>query len=295
MTIKRIDLPEYFKNNYLYYGENLEVIQQLPSESIDLMYNDPPYFSQRNYSTTSKTDNVKRSFTDTFETLSKYLQFLQVRLVEMKRLLKSTGSIYIHVDWHASHYIKVMMDSIFGYDNFINDISWCYSGGGSCKKAFARKHDSILSYAKSQDYIFNANEVTIPCKPGTEFKKDNEGKTYYLKGGTRYYVERNGKLLEDYWIDIANINHNPLNERHDYPTEKPITLLNRIIKASSNKGDTVADFFGGSGVTAESAQSLGRNWITCDKSEDSVKLIKARILGNKSVSDTNYRLPLDAY
>lgn len=295
MTIKRIELPEYFKDNYLYLGDNLEVMKSLPSESIDLIYGDPPYFSQRNYSTTSKTDNVKRTFTDTFSTLTEYLQFLQIRIVEMKRLLKPTGSIYLHLDWHAVHYVKVMMDSIFGYDNFINHIIWTYSGGGSCKKAFARKHDDILLYAKTQDYTFNVNDVTIKCKPGTEFIKDTDGRTYYTKGGTRYYVERDGKLLEDYWIDIPNINHNPLDERHDYPTEKPITLLDRIIKVSSNRGDIVADFWGGSGVTAESASKLNRKWITCDISEDSVNLIKARLLGNRSISETNYQLPIDAY
>jgi len=295
MTIKRIELPEYFKDNYLYLGDNLELMKQLPSESIDLIYGDPPYFSQRNYSTTSKTDNVKRTFTDTFKTLTEYLQFLQIRLVEMKRLLKPTGSIYIHVDWHASHYIKVMMDSIFGYDNFINDIIWTYTGGGSCKKAFARKHDNILLYSKTENYTFNANEVTIPPKPGTEFIKDKEGKTYYTKGGTRYYVERDGKLLEDYWNDIPNLNHNKLSERHQYPTEKPEKLLERCIKASSNMNDVVADFFGGSGVTSCVSQRLNRKWITCDMSEDSTNLIKSRLLGNVSIKENKYQLPIDAY
>jgi len=296
MSIKQIELPEHFKNNKLYLGDNLELMKSLPSDSIDLIYSDSPFFSQRNYTTISKADNIKRSFTDTFDTLSDYLSFIQVRLIEMKRLLKPTGSLYVHLDWHSVHYVKVILDSIFGYDNFINNIVWCYTGGGSAKKAFARKHDDILLYSKSENYTFNANDVAIPYKPGTEIETDERGKTYYLKSGTRYYIERQGKFLEDYWTceDIPNMNHNKLSERHNYPTEKPEQLLERIIKASSNKGDMVADFFGGSGVTAAVAQRLGRKWITCDKSPQSVELIKLRLLGNNSINEKSFQLPIDA-
>ena len=295
MSITKIELPEYFKDNQLYLGDNLELMKSIPDNSIDLIYGDPPYFSQRNYSTISKSDNIKRSFTDTFETLAEYLTFIQIRLIEMNRILKLSGSIYIHLDYHSVHYVKVMLDSLFGYENFINEIIWCYSGGGSTKKAFARKHDNILLYSKSSEYTFNYNDAAIPYKPGTEILIDEKGKTYYLKSGTRYYIERQGKTLEDYWIDVPNMLHNKLKERHDYPTEKPEQLLERIIKASSNPGDIVADFFGGSGVTAAVAQRLNRKWITCDISSDSVNLIKARLLGNNSTREKSYQLPIDSY
>jgi len=299
MSIKRIELPEYFKDNQLYLGDNLEVMRTLLDNCIDLTYIDPQYYSQRNYSKVSKVDNVKMSFTDTFESLNDYLKFLYVRLVEMKRLLKPTGSIYVHVDWHVSHYIKVMMDSpeLFGYDNFINDIIWCYKGGASSRDAFATKHDNILSYAiKRGNHTFNFNDVSIPYAAGTDVLIDEKTqKKYYLKGGTRYYIEREGKILEDYWTDVQNMNHNPLDERHDYPTEKPQPLLERIIKVASNKGDIVADFFGGSGVTAAASQKLGRKWITCDLSPDSINLIKARLLGNTSIKESGMQLPLDSY
>ena len=299
MSIQKIELPEYFKDNYLYYvTDNLELMKSLPSESIDLIYGDPPYYSQRNYSTKSKADtDIKRSFNDTYENLTDYLNFLHIRLVEMKRLLKPTGSIYVHLDWHASHYVKVMLDNLFGYDNFINNIVWCYTGGGSGKKCFAKKHDDILLYSKSPIYTFNYNEVSVPYKPGTEVLIDEKTqKRYYLKSGTRYYIERSGKILEDWWTcdDIPNLNHNKLEDRHDYPTEKPWQLLERCIKASSNKGDIVADFFGGSGTTAAVAQRLGRKWLTCDKSEDSINLIKARLLGNTSIKEKSYQLPIEA-
>ena len=295
MSITKIELPEYFKDSQLYLvTDNLELLKSLPSESIDLIYSDPPYYSQRNYSTKSKADvDVKRSFTDTYENLTDYLNFLHIRLVEMKRILKSTGSIYLHLDWHASHYMKVVMDNLFGYDNFINNIVWNYKGGGYSKKGFARKHDDILLYSKSDKYIFNYNDISVPYQLGTEILTDEQNKRYYLKSGIRYYVERNGKLVEDWWDDIPNMLHNKLSERHDYPTEKPEQLLERIIKASSNPGDIVADFFGGSGTTAAVAQRLNRKWITCDKSIDSINLIKARLLGNTSIKEKSYQLPID--
>ena len=301
MSIQRIELPDYFKYNQLYLvTDNLELMKSpllISSESIDLIYCDPPFYSQKNYTTKSKIDDIIRSFTDTFTDLTEYLHFLHVRLIEMKKLLKPNGSIYIHLDWHSSHYVKVMTDNIFGYDNFINNIVWCYTGGASSRDAFATKHDDILSYAmKRGDHTFNYNEVSVPYKPGTEVLIDEKtGKKYYLKSGIRYYIERNGKILEDWWCDIQNMNHNPLNERHDYPTEKPQPLLERIIKVSSNPGDTVADFFGGSGTTAAAAQKLGRKWIICDKSEDSVNLIKARLLGNTSIKEKSYQLPIDNF
>lgn len=300
MTITQIELLKFLENIKLYHvTDNLELMKSLPSESIDLIYNDPPFFSQRNYITKSKVDtDIKRSFTDTFINLTEYLKFLHVRFVEMKRLLKPNGSIYVHLDWHSSHYTKVMMDSIFGYDNFINNIVWNYTGGGSGKRCFAKKHDDILLYAKSENYTFNYNDVSIPYAKGTEVLIDDQTKKkYYLKSGIRYYIERSGKILEDWWTcdDIPNLNHNKLSDRYNYPTEKPWQLLERCILASSNKGNTVADFFGGSGVTAAVSQKLERKCIICDKSIDSINLIKARLLGNKSINEKSYQLPFDAY
>ncbi len=297
MSIEKIELPHYFKDNYLYLvTDNLELMKFLPSNSIDLIYADPPFYSQRNYSTESKADsNIKRCFTDTYTNLTEYLNFLHIRLVEMKRLLKSSGTIYVHLDWHANHYVKVILDTLFGYDNFINNIVWCYKGGGYSKKGFAKKHDDILLYSKSDKYTFNYNDISVPYQPGTEILIDEQtNKRYYTKSGIRYYVDREGKLLEDWWDDIPNMLHNKLEDRHDYPTEKPWQLLERCIKASSNRGDIVADFFGGSGTTAAVAQRFNRKWITCDKSIDSINLIKARLLGNTSIKEKSYQLPIGA-
>ena len=149
--------PDLFpkSTNRLFFGDNLHVMRQLPSNSIDLIYIDPPFFSGRNYNILFGDKNEVRSFTDIWEGgMPGYLIWLNARLYEMKRLLKPTGSIYVHLDWHASHYVKIEMDKIYGHQNFRNEVIWCYSGGGIPKKDFAKKHDLILRYSKSNNYIF---------------------------------------------------------------------------------------------------------------------------------------------
>lgn len=289
MTFSKIQLPKQFEPNELYFGDNLEVMQSFHSNSIDLIYTDPPFFSQRNYSSESQIDKGEvRQFTDTFDNLSDYLEFLHPRLIEMYRLLKQTGSIYIHLDWHASHYVKVMMDQIFNYDNFKNNIVWCYNDSGRGKRKWASKHDDILYYTKSNNYTFNIDDIKIEYNKGfsATFKEDKGG-TYYTKYGKKYYV--NGKIPEDWWTDIPSMLRTEHNERTNYPTQKPEALLEKIILASSNIGDTVADFFAGSGTTAAVAHRLNRKWIICDKSEKSIDVIKTRLFGNKSIKDEGFQ------
>lgn len=290
---RKIKLPQHL-NGDLYYGNNLVVMKMLQTASIDLIYGDPPFFSGRNYKSESKIDVGEiRSFDDTFNTLNDYLKFLYIRLIEMKRLLKPTGSIYIHLDWHASHYVKVMMDKIFGYDNFKNNIVWCYNAAGRGKKKFSTKHDDILWYSKTDNYIFNLDNIKIDFDTNFKktFKEDEKG-LYYTYSGKKYYVD--GKIPEDWWCDIPSMDHTEHSERVNYPTQKPEALLERIIKASSNEGDTVADFYGGSGTTAAVCQRLDRKWITCDKSQQSIDVIKARLLGNKSVKDKGYQANIES-
>lgn len=252
MSFTKIQLPKKFDQNQLFHGDNLEVMQSLPSDSIDLIYSDPPFFSQRNYTAESQIDKGEiRSFIDTFNTLSDYLEFLSPRLIEMHRLLKSTGSIYIHLDWHASHYVKVMMDQIFNYENFRNEIIWFYTSIGWGKKHFSRKHDNLLYYTKTDNYTFNDKDIRIEIsesskeryKYGINIGKRNKENIddYRYKPGS--YDFSKGKIPEDVW-QIPTIQGTSY-EFIDYPTQKPEALLERIIKASSNIGDTVADFFGG--------------------------------------------------
>lgn len=293
MSFTKIELPSHIKGD-LYLGDNLEIMKSLPSNSIDLIYGDPPFYSNRNYSAESKIDKGEiREFTDTFKTLNDYLKFLYVRLIEMKRLLKPTGTIYIHLDWHAVHYVKVMMDKIYGYDNFINHIIWCYSGGGCGLRKFAAKHDDILSYAITDKYVFNMDDVRVEYSDAVKNSGHLGSAVQITKYGKEYTynINEKGKRPEDWW-DIPFLTA-VCTERVEYPTQKPEALLERIIKASSNEDDTVADFFAGSGTTAAVCQRLNRKWITCDKSEKSIEVIKTRLLGNKSVKDNGYQIDVE--
>ena len=291
--IERVSLgrTDEHEANRLIWGDNLHVMRQIPSNSIDLIYIDPPFFSGRQYNVIWGDNNELRSFGDIWEGgLDGYLIWLNARLYEMKRLLKPAGSIYVHCDWHASHYIKVEMDKIFGYENFLNEIVWCYSHGGRSGKRFGRKHDCIFWYKKSNNYLFNGDSIRIVMKSGKEsfggrLETDEDGRKYRLVYGTKnsrgetkyykYYLDQ-GKVPEDYWTDINSL-QSGVRERIGYPTQKPEALIERIIKASSNEGDVVADFFDGGGTTAAVAQRLGRRWIVCDQSRVAVAVSAERL------------------
>ncbi len=241
-------------SNRLFWGDNLHVMRQLPSESIDLIYIDPPFFSGRQYNVIFGDQNELRSFSDIWEGgMPGYLIWLNARLYEMKRLLKKTGSIYVHCDWHASHYIKVEMDKVFGNERFKNEIIWSYGLGGSSPRLYSKKHDVMFFYTKTEDYYFDK-----PQEPATSVR---------MRGMT--------KGVTDVW-DIPTIN-NMAKERIGYPTQKPEALLERVIVASSNEGDIVADFFCGGGTTAAVGQRLDRRWIACDQSRVAVAITRDRL------------------
>jgi DNA modification methylase len=256
-------------------------MRQLPSETIDLIYFDPPFFSGRQYNVIFGDQNELRSFSDIWEGgMPGYLIWLNARLYEMKRLLTKTGSIYVHCDWHASHYIKVEMDKIFGYENFRNELIWCYSGGGIPRKDFAKKHDCILRYTKSDDYFFNADDVRQEYSPEILSRpKSSYAEHSYSNNPDKKTVgwdlNPKGKYPDD-WFYMPIVNP-CAKERIGYPTQKPEALLERIIKASSKEGGVVADFFGGGGTTAAVAQKLNRRWIICDQSRVAVALTADRI------------------
>ncbi len=290
--------------NRLFWGDNLHVMRQLPSESIDLIYIDPPFFSGRNYNVIFGDQNELRSFSDIWEGgMPGYLIWLNARLYEMKRLLKKTGSIYVHCDWHASHYIKVEMDKIFGYENFVNEAVWCYEDvGGKAVGYFKRKHDVLLLYQKTNERVFNIvrkglSESTIKRfapyfdKNGRityrSLRETNPGVFKKLKGIPddldRVWLDVNeGAPLNDWWADISTIKRG-FGESIGYPTQKPGSLLERIIMASTREPgkttetDVVADFFCGGGTTVAVAQRLGRRWIACDQSRVAVAITADRI------------------
>jgi len=274
--------------NQLILGDNLEVLRTLPSESVDLIYNDPPFFSGRNYNVIWGDSNEVRSFHDIWEGgIDSYIIWLNARLWEMRRVLKRTGSIYIHCDWHASHYIKTEMDKIFGYENFRNEVVWKYGTAGRSKEIYGRKHDVMLFYTKSDQWTFNSDDIRVPYdanikKLGGKKRIDENGRPYRETQGTgtskyyRYYLDE-GKIAEDVWTDISVMASND-SERIGYPTQKPEKLLERIILASTNEGDVVADFFGGGGTTFAVAMKHKRRFIGCDSSRVAISVTLDRLV-----------------
>lgn len=274
------------KPNKIYFGDNLHVMRSLKSNSVDLIYIDPPFFSGRNYNQIWGDDNEVRAFYDIWEDgLPSYLVWLNARLWEMKRLLKETGSIYAHCDSHASHYIKCEMDKIFGYDNFINEIIWYKNSGGIGRNSYTKRHEIILLYGKTSDFYYDGKAIgdLRDQEEGTfggYFGIDENGRKYreVRKAGKiyKYYMDE-PRNPEDVW-EVAQIPERNKSERIGYPTQKPEALLERIIKASSKEGDIVADFFMGGGTTLAVAQKLNRRFIGCDISRVAASVTIDRII-----------------
>jgi site-specific DNA-methyltransferase (adenine-specific) len=297
----------------LYYGNNLMILRDhIASESVDLIYLDPPFQSGKNYNLLfqeqdgSKSKAQIQAFEDTWHydnesektyleirrtcnskvvktidgfqgmlgtsDMMAYLVMMTIRLVELHRVLKSSGSLYLHCDPTASHYLKIVLDSVFDAKNFRNEIVWFYKDpSGKTIRFFRRKHDVLLFYSKSEDYTFNVDAIRIPYSEGTQKQIDNG----VISFGRISKGNPLGKVQEDVW-DISIIN-SQAKERLGYPTQKPKALLERIIKASSNENDIVLDPFCGCGTTIAAAQELKRNWIGIDITHLAIGLIKRRL------------------
>lgn len=264
--------------NKIYFGDNLTVLKSLPTESIDLIYIDPPFNTGKSQSRTQiKTiadddgDRVgfqgrsyktialgQKAYRDQFDD---YLGFLEPRLKEAYRLLKPHGSFYFHIDYREVHYCKILLDQIFGRNSFLNEIIWAYDYGARTRKKWPPKHDNILLYAKDpQHYTFNVDEIErIPyMAPGLVGKEKAE----------------RGKLPTDtWWHTIVPTNGT---EKTGYPTQKPLGILRRMIQASSNKGDVILDFFGGSGTTAAACLEFDRYFILVDNNPQSILIMQKR-------------------
>ncbi len=277
--------------NRLFFGDNLHVMRQLPSSSIDLIYIDPPFFSGRNYNVIFGDKNEMRSFSDIWEGgMPGYLVWLNARLYEMKRLLKDTGSIFVHLDWHASHYVKVEMDKIFGYDKFRNEIIWHYGSGGRATRFFSRKHDVLLWYGKNEPHYFpeaigvlktKCPMCAQPMEKWNNLKKhvDDNGRVYRtIKSAGKIYKYYDDEPVAppDVWVDVNHLQQKDP-ERIGYPTQKPENLLARVINAATEEGDVVADFFCGGGTTPAVAQRLNRRWIASDQSRIATAITADRI------------------
>ena len=278
--------------NKIFWGDNLQVMSHLLRDfrgKIDLIYIDPPFDSKADYKKKIEVHGVGKAESDSSSfgekqygdiwTNDEYLQFMYERLLLMRELLSDKGSIFIHCDWHKNHHLRCLMDEVFGPLNFINEIAWCYFGPGSPgMRQFNRKHDNILWYSKTYNiWKFNADAVRIPHDEKTtgNFKQGLRG-SGFIAGD---YNLADGKIPEDWWeMAIAGRYPNDGVKRVGYPTEKPFKLLERIINAATDKGDIVADFFMGSGVTQMCAMQMGRRFIGADINLGSIQATTKRLL-----------------
>lgn len=274
------------ETNKIYCGDNLQIMKELPENSVDLIYLDPPFFSQKHYEQIWGDKAEVRSFEDRWSGgITHYTEWMVDRFKEMHRILKPTGSIYLHCDWHASHYLKCAMDDIFGITKFQDEIIWSFSKVGGTTKKYLKWHETIFRYSKSDDFTFNMDSVREPYSESlmNSIKKD-EGGLYYTRGlGTdnsikrikKTYINPSGKVPGDVW-NICQYAPSA-SERLGYPTQKPEALLERIIKASSNEGDIVFDPFCGCGTTVSVAKRLNRKFIGIDISPIACRLIAKRV------------------
>ena len=247
------------KNNMVVVGDNLEIMRGMEDGSIDLIATDPPFNTGKDWG----------QFNDKWVGgLKGYLKFMEPRLVEMHRLLKDTGSIYLHCNYKASHYLKVMMDTIFGMKHFRNEIVWHHVMMKPGTQDFPHNHDNILRYTKSEIYTFNADSIRVPYDPKS-IERRKYKHTY--KKGHNNGLHSLGKVPDDVWY------YGFAKGKIDYPTQKPLKLLERTIKASSNQGDVVFDPFCGSGTTLRAAKTLGRKYIGIDQNPEAVRIAQSRL------------------
>ena len=220
------------------------------------------------------------------EDLASFLCFMAVRLIEMRRILKNTGSLYLHCDPTASHYLKSLMDAIFGDRSFRNEIVWAYTGPGSPRmRQFNRKHDIIFWYAKGRTWTFNSDEVRLPYETSTVSRGRYDSASPTTGGGLRDVTR--GKVPESWWRDIPAGGQISRNELVGYPTQKPLALYERIIKASSNPGDMVLDPFCGCATTPIAAERLGRQWVGMDLWEEAYAIVQRRMEDNRQLLADN--------
>ena len=308
------------ENRTIFEGDNLDILRGLDSETIDLIYLDPPFNSNRTYEAPIGSEAAGAAFKDSWtlsdldnawhgqlaerepalyaaisaaefshgKSMKAYLIMMGIRMLEMRRVLKDTGSIYLHCDPTASHYLKVIMDSVFGVKNFRNEIVWGYKASNSpIKSMFPRKHDTILFYSKGDHITFNAQYTPYDEEYiiKTYRHVDSSGRRYRKhsrrRDGTErrlYLDEGKGTPVLSWWTDIKSFGTSTrAKERVGYPTQKPLALLERIILASSNRGDIVLDPFCGCATTCIAAEKHQRHWIGIDLSPKAVELVKLRL------------------
>lgn len=269
--------------NSIFCADSVKKLKEIPSESVNLVYFDPPFFSQKKHSLTSRDDGKLYEFDDIFSTKEEYLSLINNVLVESKRILKNDGSIFLHCDRYASHYLREELDKVFTENNFQSEIIWTYKRWSNSKKGLLNAHQNIYFYSKSKDFKFN--QIYTNYSPSTnidqilqERARNSKGKSEYRKDSNGNVVQvknKKGVPLSDVW-EIPYLNPKA-KERCGYPTQKPVKLLQRIIELSTDENDIVLDPFCGSGTTCVAAKSLNRKFIGIDKNPEAITLSKKRL------------------
>jgi len=251
--VKKLIISEF--QNKLFCSDNLKLLTKLPDKSINLIYCDILYGTGRNFGDYQDLQPDKQTVFDHYEP----------RLKEMKKVLVDDGTIYLQMDYRISHWIRCLMDDIFGYGNLRNEIIWHYNSAPRRKLDFGDRHDTILRYSKTKNYIFNPVREPYSLSAPRGYEKEK-------------YYNKDGKVIGDVW-NINILGQNDKTERVGYSTQKPLELLKRIISSSSNEGDLVADFYMGSGTTVVAAKQMGRNFLGCDSNNNAIEISKKRLLG----------------
>ena len=260
----------------------LKVLKNLGDNTIDMVYLDPPFFSQK-IQCMKDSDGIEYRFSDIWDTRGEYLEYIRIRIKEIKRVLKKTGSVFLHCDDSASHYLRMILDNEFGESNFRSEIIWTYRRWSNAKKGLLPSHQTIFFYSKTSNFKFNT--IYKDYSPTTNLDqilqdrvRNNEGKASYKydrKGNVVISKEKKGVPMSDVW-EIPFLNPKA-KERTGYPTQKPIELLEKIIQISTVEGDTVLDPFCGSGTTLVAAKMLNRNFIGIDKNPSAIELCNRRL------------------
>ena len=267
----------------IYHGDCLEIMKGLKDNSIDMIYLDPPFFTNKRHSLSSKDRKSHYSFNDIWDSHKTYAEFILVRLIEAKRILKDTGSIFIHCDKCANHILRFVGEEVFGEENFLSEIIWSYKRWSNSSNNLTPNHQSILFFSKTKEYKFNKiyteySETTNIDQILQKRSRDEYGKAIYARdvdGSIISADEKKGVPLNDVW-EIPFLNPKA-KERTGYPTQKPILLLDRIIEISTNEGDIVLDPFCGSGTTLIAAKLKGRKFVGIDVSKEAVDLAESRL------------------
>lgn len=288
------------ETNKILHGNCIDRLQEIDASNIDLVYFDPPFFTQKKHSLTNRENTKTYEFDDKYESLEEYLCLIEKTLIQSKRVLKNTGSVFLHCDKTASHNIRIILDKIFGKENFQSEIVWSYKRWSNAKKGLLNSHQIIFFYSKTVNFKFNTlytdYSATTNLDQILQDRERNEnGKSVYKRDENGIAIlgkEKKGVPLSDVW-EIPYLNPKA-KERAGYPTQKPVLLLNQIINIATDEGDLVLDPFCGSGTTCVSAKSLKRRFIGIDISKDAVELANKRLeemvisessLLNKGIND----------